>query len=222
MNRSFESTPPALRRSALTLTALLSAAIPAMARAGVPPPQNSTIPAHVILVGRDASGQPDPRGRATVVIRDLANNPLPGVSVAIDFSATPDMGPSQTQPDPAILNVNCSARTLIALTGADGSVTFSIVGRANRGIASVAQGQTLRFYADGVFLGTAIVSAPDQDGDGVNAVDLSYFLSDFFTGQYLERSDHDGNGFLSASDLSALLTVFFGSQSIQGGGPACP
>jgi hypothetical protein len=217
-----------MRRFVLPFAALVSilaiaSFVPALAHAGFPPPPNSTIPSHVLLVGRDASGNADPRGLMTAVIRDLANNPMPNVTVAVDFSVTPDMRPAAVQPDPAIAAVDCvSGPMVMGLTGADGSVTFSIVGRANRSAATAAQSQTLRFYADGTLLGQVVVSAFDLDGGGVGPSDLNAWLQDFFSGQYWARADYDGNLTVGPADLSAWLGAFFGSQSVQGGGASCP
>jgi len=217
-----------MRRFVLPFVALVSSlavasVVPALAHAGFPPPPNSTIPSHVLLVGRDASGNADPRGLMTVVIRDLANNPMPNVTVAVDFSVTPDMRPAAVQPDPAIAAVNCvSGPMVMGLTGADGSVTFSVVGRANRSAATAAHGATLRFYGDGVLLGQVGVSAFDQDGGGVGPTDLNGWLQDFFSGEYWARSDYDGNLLMGPADLSRWLDAFFGSQSIQDGGASCP
>lgn len=212
------------RRIALLSLVALSAFAPPPAGAGLPPPPQSTIPQHVLLVGRDASGNADPLGAATAVIRDFANNPVPGVEVLIDFSTTPDMRPSAAQPDPAIVSVDCPGGPVLkVVTGANGSVTFRIVGRANLSAATAAQLPTLRFYCQGAYLGQAIVSAYDLDGGGVGPTDLNAWLQDFFSGNYFARSDYDGNLIVGPNDLSMWLKAFFGSNSIQGGmGGVCP
>ena len=210
------------RPIALALVALCALVAPP-AVAGPPDPAPSTIPQNVTLVGRDASGQADPIGFATVVIRDLANNPVPGVDVLIDFSTTPDMRLAAAQPDPAIVSVNCSSGPVLrVVTDANGSVTFRIVGQAVGNPSTPSNSSTLRFYSQGIYLGSAFLHAFDLDGGGVGASDLSAWLNDFFSGNSWARSDYNGSLIVDPGDLSVWLKAFFGSNSIQSGGALCP
>jgi len=211
--------------SLAAVAAFIACLTPAVSHAGLPDPSNSTIPAHVVLVGRDPSGSADPMGQMTVVIRDLANNPMPGALVRMQFSNASDTRPSLAQPDPAITGVSCDgARTTFTmLTGPDGAVRFSLVGIGVLSAASPPQYPTLTFYWDQAYLGAVKVAALDEDGGGgVAPADQSQFLMDFFSSQYWPRSDFDGNGALGANDLSQWLGAFFASNSIQSGGASCP
>ena len=209
----------------IALVALCSVA-PAIARAApVPSPANCTIPSHVVLVGRDASGAADPLGSITLVIRKLTNEPIAQASISIDFHNTEDMQPSLVQPDPSV-TVFCGGGKAIvrAFTDNNGQATIRIVGRAFHSVPGGAQAPTLDVFANGVLLGTVPVSAFDQDGGGgVNPADESLFFADFFSGQYWARSDFDGNGALGPNDLSLWEQAFFASNSVQSGGAsACP
>jgi len=223
----------ALLRSRSAWAWLLAVAIaticvlaPGLARAsGIPDPATSTIPSHVLLVGRDAGGTADPLGTMTFVIKRLSGDPLNQGVIVLDFSNTPDMKPAAVQPDPAIFSVFCdgSNSSVRTMTGLDGRATIRIVGYAVPTAAAGSHSPTLNVYCNGVFLGTSIVSAFDLDGSaGVNPTDNSVFLRDFFSGQYWERSDFDGNGVLGPSDLSVWLNAFFASNSVQSGGASCP
>src|SRR5882672_901644 len=55
---------------------------------GCPDGGNSTAPTMITLVGHDGSGTPDPGGQFSVVLRDLANNPLANAVVRIQLVAT--------------------------------------------------------------------------------------------------------------------------------------
>lgn len=206
------------------ITALYALA-PVLAMAKVPSPANSTVPAHVTLVGCDQFGSPDPAGTITCVIRNLANIPEPGAIVVIDFTQTPDMQPSMVQPDPGVW-VNCMAgsRMLSALCDNNGAVTFHVVGSATHTGASGANDQRVTIMANGVLMDSPTVSAFDEDGvNGVGPADLADFMQDFFSGQYWERSDFDGNGALDPNDLSLWVKEFFSGESVHSGSTAsCP
>jgi hypothetical protein len=161
----------------------------------------------------------------TFVIRRLSGDPLNQGLIVLDFSNTPDMRPSASQPDPAVLDVFCQGgvSTVRTMTGPDGKATIRIVGSAVPSAPSGAHAPTLGVYCNGVFLGTVIVSALDLDGSaGVNPTDNSVFLRDFFSGQYWERSDFNGDGVLGPGDLSVWVQAFFAANSVQSGGAGCP
>ena len=69
---------------ALLASAWLAGAGPVRAQ-GVPSPANSTAPQTIALVGATAGVPAQGPGAFEVVIRDLANNPLPGVTVTVDL-----------------------------------------------------------------------------------------------------------------------------------------
>ena len=77
-----------VRKATLLTAAALVVASAAMA--GVPSETNSTKPACISLVG-SVAGVPDAAGTFTVIVRDLANNPLNGASVVIDLANAGDL-----------------------------------------------------------------------------------------------------------------------------------
>ena len=219
--------PLVCRLSALTCLALGSLVTPAQAgRADLPSPANSTLPSVVMLVGHQA-GVPDPAGEFVVVSRDAANNPIVGAKIVCDFSNTPDVRFAVQQPF-AGLGVDCGSRTVWAFTDATGTARFCIVGGANNpGGAPAAGYHSVRILADGVPIGSVSATTPDENGfDGVNANDLSAWVTDYFTQQMPVRSDYDANGVLGANDASIWVGRFLAATSIQGAaslpGGVCP
>jgi len=227
---SFRVSPSERRRTlhfhlAAAFAALCSLAPPLAHASNIPYPPNCTIPSHVVLTGLDAHGAADPLGTMTFEIRSLVNLPLNNAVLAIDFGQTPDVRPSEVQPDPSVTQVFCAAGGPIvqAFTDINGRVTIRLVGRAYHSAASGAHAPTLQIFCNGVFLSTVPVSAFDQDGGGgLNPADESLFFSDFFSGQYWARSDFDGNGALGPNDLSLWEQAFFASNSVQSGAGTCP
>ena len=100
---------------------------------GVPSPPNATVPAAIRLVGTDALGAPDPAGQFTVIMRDLANNPLPGVTIRVDFLPCSGVSLCPTQ-GPMVTAVHCDANGLWieGVSGQDGSWSTAIVGCSRR------------------------------------------------------------------------------------------
>lgn len=228
-----------LQRS-LACAVLLLLALPAAAdTAKLPSMWNSTIPCGLSLVGCTGAAA-DPAGRFTLVIRDLANNPIAYSLIVVDFSeCCDDIRLSDLQLCPGV-SLDAATRTVRAFTGNDGSVTFCIMGAA-RGMAP-GSGRGAKIYADGVLLTPDYpdvphlplsVSAFDLDGAagggamGVGPSDLAVLLGDVFTG-YRARSDFDAadagcTAALTPADLSRWLTVYFdaGSRS-NATAIACP
>src|SRR5215831_6783180 len=101
---SFRVSPSERRRTlhfhlAAAFAALCSLAPPLAHVSNIPYPPNCTIPSHVVLTGLDAHGAADPLGTMTFEIRSLVNLPLNNAVLAIDFGQTPDVRPSEVQPD---------------------------------------------------------------------------------------------------------------------------
>jgi hypothetical protein len=209
-----------LRKASLLTAAGLLIASAAMA--GVPSPGNSTVPACVTLVG-SLAGVPDAAaGQFTVIVRDLANNPLNGASVVIDFSNATDLAICSDQLDAGAL-VNCAAKTTRKFTDITGSVTFTVLGGSNgAGNATTLLGGG-RIFANGTLLGSPTVPAYDLDGaSGVGANDLSAWLTDFGSGNPYGRSDFDCSGTIGANDLSFWLTEFGNGTSSASCAVSCP
>jgi hypothetical protein len=212
-----------LVRKAMLLTAA-GCLVASVAAAGVPSAANSTVPGGIRLVGSKA-GVPDPHGTFSIVVRDLANNPLNGASVVIDLSGCGDLNLCSEQLD-AGATVTCPAKTTRKFTDISGTVTFTVLG-SSHGLASELQGAG-RIYANGTLIGSPTVAAFDLDGaSGVGINDLSRWLIDFGTSGNppFGRSDLDLGGTVGINDLSRWLQEFgFGTSltSCPNIGTDCP
>ena len=210
-----------LVRKATLLTAA-GLLIASAAMAGVPSAANSTTPSCISLVG-SLAGVPDAAaGQFTIIVRDLANNPLNGASVVIDLSACLDLAICDDQLDVNAL-VNCGAKTTRKFTDPLGSVTFTVLGGSNGGgNASTLLGGG-KIFANGTLIQNPTVSAFDLDGSGgVGANDLSAWLGDFGSGFAFGRSDYDCSGNIGANDLSLWLGEFGAGTSASSCAVACP
>lgn len=223
-----------LVRKATLLTAcgLLSAGA---AMASVPSAANSTIPSNINLVGRVAAAV-STNHPITVVVRDLANNPVPNSSVVIDFTGCQDVQASNAQADLGVL-VDCITHTVRGVTDVAGSVTMHVQGGAGAVgtggepgpvyAGGTPSGACAVITADGVNLGSVFVGAFDLDKGngspaGVGASALSEWLQDFgacAVAPFCARSDFNGDGAVGAADLSLQL-VEFGSSADND--PLCP
>src|SRR5262245_55660224 len=176
----------------------------------------------ITLVTLGAAGRADPLRTFTVNVRDPGNVPQENSRVVLDFSGCPDIHVCADQRDPTV-TVDCVAHTLMKLTSVNGQATFRVVGcAANQGASPGSIGPSLNVFADGVFIGAARVAALDQNGGGVNGVDMSLFLADYVSGRNYARSDYNGDGVVGANDLSRWLTGFFAGGSGVSRGAACP
>ena len=168
-----------------------------------PSPPNSTLPAFIQLVGMN-NGTPDPRGTFTVVVRDVANNPMQGETVTVDFTGCPQL---------AAAVPNCSG-IVSAVTNALGVAQFLVMGSVVARSAAEPVGGCALISAGSTPLGTVFVTAYDQDGvNGVRANDVTLWTCDFLDGLYRQRSDFDGSGSIGAVDLSILLSVYAAGTS---------
>ncbi|HEY6194202.1 MAG TPA: hypothetical protein VI504_04100 [Candidatus Eisenbacteria bacterium] len=196
----------------LTAAGLLIASV---AMAGVPSPGNSTVPSCIKLVGSKV-GVPDPHGTFSIIVRDLANNPLNGASVVVDLSNCPDLRLCGDQLD-AGATVNCPAKTTRKFTDVTGTVTFTVLGSSKAGVAANELQNAGRVFANGTLIKSPTVSAFDLDGgSGVGINDLSVWLVDFGTptNPPFGRSDFDCSGGVGINDLSQWLQEFGFSTSI--------
>lgn len=203
----------------LTLASLLLA-LAADARADLPPPSNSIFPSCITLVGSHG-GVPASVGSFEVLVRDLANNPIPNSVVTIDLSLVTDLRLCDDQPDPNVF-LDCANHRVTALTNVFGRVSFTLTGGGHAGGARTFA-NAARVYADGFLLGYASVNTFDLDGAaGLGANDLAQWLGDFGTGQAYALSDYDCDGFLGANDLSQWLTVFGQGTQTASCAASCP
>lgn len=210
-----------MRRVAILAATALMAAIAALpADATTPEPPNGIIPAHVNVVGFGPGGPDTQTGQVTVIVRDLANNPIPGVQIAFDFSGCPDVSIATDQHDPA-LAVNCGFRHVTGITGADGSAALTIVGGGTS--APAGPPQALSIYGDGVFLGRVSVGVLDRDGvGGLSGQDLSLWVTDLFALTNPPRSDYNGDGNVGALDLSVWAAAYFNGHNTESASSYCP
>lgn len=201
---------------ALSAIAAAAALLAGPARAqGVPSPANSTTPACVSLVGSDGTTPARTFGEFEVIFRDLANNPMPGVLIHVDFSEIPELGVSPVQLDPGLI-VDCAGKRVSKLTDANGRAVFCILG-AGTGVPPVTRLSGCSIFAAGTLIARPTASAYDLDGQlGLGAGDLVEWLSDFVLGVNYGRSDYDCSGALGAGDLALWLTAYgSGSQPVS-------
>jgi len=204
-----------------TLLAAAGILVASAAMAGVPSKDNSTVPSCISLVG-SLAGVPDAIGQFTVVVKDLANNPLSGASVVIDLAGCTDLAICSDQLD-ANATVNCGAKTTRKFTNGLGSVQFIVLGGSNGAGNATTLLNGGRVFANGTLIGSPTVSAFDLDGgSGVGANDLSAWLTDFGTGNNYGRSDFDCSNSIGANDLSLWLTEFGAGTSASSCSISCP
>jgi len=188
--------------------------------AAVPDPTTSTVPCGINLVGIK-SGQADIKGQFTVVVRDLAGNPIAGSALVLDFNGCEiDIRICTPQPGytgGTALSADCTAPpggvgSINAVTDGSGTANLRIVGGA-RNTFSHAPGEGFKcatLYADGVNLGNVNIGAYDQDGSGgITPVDQAHQLSDNFDfpGVYRGRSDHDCSNSDTPVDLGLQISA---------------
>jgi len=139
--------------TSLLVTALLLVMGSGVAMAAVPSAANSTSPPCLA---------PCPMGDVafTVVVRDLANNPIAGSTVVFTFINCPSAFLCPQKPNDDYI-VNLVSRTIQATTNASGTVTIHPRVGGTGPVGSVG------LFADGVLLRSYALASPDQDGNGV-------------------------------------------------------
>jgi len=199
-----------------------------VAFAGVPSPGNSPYPPRINLVGYDI-GSGNAGGSASgatfsFVVRDLANNPIPNSSVALDFTGVlSDTRIDDSQIFFAGLTANCGPHSITALTDVTGTATFVVVGGGYSVAGPAHAAGAAKVYADGVLLGPLSVGTYDENGAaGVGGADLSRFLADFVAGTHPDRSDFNGAAGVGGADLSLWLAVFVSGASNTSSTSYCP
>lgn len=192
---------------------------PAGAR-DLPPPPSSTCPSYLLIHALGPQGGPDPGGAFVVVVRDLANEPVPGSDVAVDLSECLDLRlcdvaiPWQLFTPPT--------RAWHAVSDANGVARFVIPG-GSTGAASVVTGPCARIYADGIFQCRVPVAILDLDAaGGLGASDIALWLAGFAGGTPGPRADFDGSGTVGAADLAVWLGVAGRGTSVASCGAFLP
>lgn len=178
------------------LPLLASLVLAGPAAAAVPSAANSTLPACMALC---------PLGDMpfTVVVRDLASNPIAGSSVVLDFANCPGAFlcvPSFGLVFPYTLNI--PARQIQAFTNASGSVTIPAH------VGGTGPPGSVRVFADGVQLRTYALASPDQNGNGfcLSIVDLDDAIFATKLGGTDPTADFDCSGQVDTTDESIFFT----------------
>jgi hypothetical protein len=210
-----------MRKTLPLLASLALCSMPTIAAADFHWPANSTVPLHLQVVAMH-DGIPDrDAGRFDVIVRDLANNPVDGVWVTLDFGAIPELQLAADPRDPEEA-VNCAARTVRRLTSPAGVASFTVLGCGSNRTAQPSL-LVAKVWAADVLLGTTHVSLLDFDcANGAGANDFGLWLGDFGTGLLYGRGDWDGSGVLGANDLSVWLEAFGRGNSAESASPFCP
>lgn len=191
----------------------------ASAMAGVPSPGNSTVGVRINLSGvMVTGGLPDTLSnltKYTVTVRDLANNPINGSSVQIDFNACNKSRICDSQIYQGM--VTQAGPSVRSLSNAAGVATLVVTGGSvpSAPAAADAPGCAL-VYADGVLLGSISVGTYDLDGgSGVNGADLSVLASYIFgSPNTASCADFDNSGVVDGADLSQFLVPLFNPNGL--------
>ena len=207
---------------ALRLAIVLALALPVRASAE-PSPNNSIAPECITLVGSNGGVPAHGLGEFLVIIRDLANNPIPNTPVTVDLSACPDLELCSDQLDPAMI-VGCGSKLFTKFTDVTGSVHMTLLGGSNGSGGAIELHNAGRiYYGGGILIKAPTVSALDLDGVlGLGSSDLSAWLGDFFTGTPFGRADYDCSGSIGAGDLSVWLGAFASQAITASCGARCP
>jgi hypothetical protein len=217
-----------MRLADLAVCALLVACAPAARAQTQPPdPSNSSCPL-IITVAGSTGGLADPAGSFCVVLRDIANNPIPGARIVVDLSGCPDVKICSDVLDPGA-TVDCTGARFEKITDSSGSACFTLPGGSTGGIGRPASSPCAQIWgelsgAGGLTLLCAVpVATFDLGGrSGVDAGDLAVWLADFFSGTNPDRSNYDGWAGVGAADLSRWLEVFGIGQSGESCATRCP
>jgi hypothetical protein len=152
--------------TALLASAFLAAALPIPALSNVPSITNSSVPSCLPMC-------PAADMTYTVIVRDLANNPIPGSNVMIDFGNCPAI--RLCSPTPYDGYSTSTPTKISKATDASGQVTFAIHG------GGVCAPSGVVISADGVLLSLSqnvVVTSPDQDANlFVDATDATLMVA---------------------------------------------
>jgi hypothetical protein len=179
------------------------AVVASVASAGVPDPRFSTF--DLVAVGTN-SGVATAQVAATpgydVVVRDVSNAPLSGVTVTLNYS-TSGMKVYSTQN--AGTTVNCPAKSISRVTNGAGAVVFGPrTGKFNNS-------NTVEVSANGVVLGNVKGRSTDIDGSGGQTAlgDFSLFSSAY--GTVNAETDFDVSGGVTGlGDFSIFSAEYAG------------
>ena len=187
----------------------------------VPSPANSTVPTHMLLVGRSSDLADTTAGALLVVVRDAANVPVANSTVEVRILNCPGARLSSQSYDPGS-TIRCGTYGVLRTTDNHGEARFTLVGGGTPG-SPPGGGPCVQVFASGVPLGTATLAYVDLDGaGGTGSNDVSLWLADFALNEPIGRSDFDGDTTLSANDLSLWLGIWGAGGSAQSPTSYCP
>ena len=210
-------------RRLLVIALALLALTAGVAFATPPSAGNSTVPYCFYLVG-SSGGVPATLGQFTVIVRDLANNPVANANVVVDLSNAADLHLCPNQLDPQAL-VDCLHKRVSKHTDTNGRADFIILGGSNGTGNAVALLGAGRIFESGTLIGSPTVSAFDLDGaGGFGLNDLSVWLGDFGTAgnPAYGRSDFDCSNSVGINDMAVWLTAWGRGTSTESCAAACP
>ena len=193
------ATRVSLCRHALAIAAL--ALLPVAAAASVPAPSNSTLPACLATT-------PGGNILSTIIVRDLASNPINNSLVVIDYSLCAGFVPCPqggSPGDPYI--VDLPTGTLRMFTNASGQAVFPV--RAGGGCSN----SGIRVFADGVLLGSMHAASADQNGDlAVGGADVAAVMAKVATPDL--SGDLNCDNAVNAADV-AIVTGYAGVNCLH-------
>ena len=174
---------------------------PRQTDAKIPSSQQSTVPSRILVM-------PDGSVTYTVVMRDVANNPLYGTVVWFDFSRCEELRMAGCSDCEGALPYDPETRRFETMTALDGSATIRICGSIV--CEQTAAEKPVWVFGDGALVGWATVATTDLSANGlVDAVDLS--LWDACAARADRNGDYDGDGDLDATDRT-FLTASIGAH----------
>lgn len=158
----------------------------AQVASGVPASSNSTIPACVVA-------SPDGTFLSSIVVRDLASNPISESQVTLDFSSCATFVPC------SFPCAGCTAfpasHTIVKFTDVNGVAAFDLR------MGGTCPNERVTIFADGVLLGTAAFSSLDQNGDlSVTGADMLRVQAAIVSGDL--SADFDCSGTVTTTDLT--------------------
>ena len=186
----------------LALALLLVAGFAGSATAAVPSAANSSFPSCLATC---------PYGdlHVVVVVRDLANNPVAGALVDLEFADCPGAFLCAQRPNYGY-TVDPVTRTVRMIADASGTADFPLH------VGGVCAAGGVRLFANGVFFASYALASPDQNGDGVV---IGLFGTDFPTynskvGTTDPTADFDCSG--SVNDDDTLIFNQHGAHACDG------
>src|SRR5882724_2627124 len=143
---------------------LLSLLVPGLAAAQTVSPAQSTIPSHVMMVGRLGALADTAMGAFTVVARTASGAPIAGATIEFRILNCEFQG-ARLSADTYQAGVTpfCPTLSFKAVTDATGSVRMTLVGSGTAPQPTPGSGQCAAVLANGVSLGLVAVSWADLD-----------------------------------------------------------